>query len=141
MLGTGVGGIHHLRRGHPCPSDLPPASFLLQPYPWVSRDSHQKWLSWQGFGFLNLCRSQCVSFHKSERYRLFCLPTSVPFSAPRSHWVSPPWGWEADGNQDQEPDKKAITLKEQGGTCALPWAPRQHHPSLAATSCPMPSRM
>ena len=127
--------------------DTPALWIFLQPLsscshtPGFPETATKNGSAWQGFGFLNLCRSQCVSFHKSERYRLFCLPTSVPFSAPRSHWVSAPWGWEADGNQDQEPDKKAITLEEQGGTCALPWAPRQHHPSLAATSCPMPSRM
>lgn len=125
------------------PSSLPPASLLLQPYPWASRDGHQN-------------RQKMALLTRDSVPRI-----SVDLNAKVSGKVSDP-GFSACPPEflfcPQEPlrfcprgDGKpgATRTQSQTGTQS-PWKSRtglhfpgplcQHHPSLAATSCPMPSR-
>lgn len=76
-----------------------------------------------------ICRSQRVrvSFQKSEQSRLFRLPTSVP-SPPLEPLCFCPRGM---GSQWKQGPRARLGNHPPG----------RRHPSLAATSCPTPSRM
>lgn len=140
-LGTGVGGTRHPQKGPPCLPDLPQASSLAAVSPGLRKHPPDKG-SWGRALVSWLSVDLGGSFQNSERSRL-CLSMSTSGGPP------PPSGDTAfllRGMGSQREQGPGAThgngpLEEQGGTDALPGSLCQHHPSLAATSCPMPSRM
>lgn len=97
--------------------------------------------AWQGFGFLDLSRSQHEGSQKNERSRLFCLPTSVPLVPPGAIVFLLQEDRQPVETRTESQTGRQSPWESREERVGFPGPPGRRHPSLAATSCPMPSRM
>lgn len=122
--------------GYPCLPDLSLAAIPLglQKHPPNDGSARQALVSWISVD-LSVKVSRTVSDPGS------CLSNLSSSSALRRHRISAPGDGKPVETRTKSQTRKQPAWKSREERTHFPGSPHQHHPSLAATSCPMPSRI